>query len=745
MSEDDEEQWRRNDVVDSQIHQSNRPSGFNNDKANSKTDYNRRRPNESNGKRNDMPNDSHEHLGRKRGRPNNGRGQSPRFGYNGNKNDRGAMRRNNNSNNSNDFNRGMNQRGNGFGGGTGDGPDRGGKRHPQQRLNDFVGDKNHFRAPGGGEREGGMQRYNPKQSFRAGRTDNRNKQSQTLQSQKQIQRHRRPFNGSTPAPQSISPARRNAIPPPPPLPPPPPPPKQQQATQNMQRSGAENAKKINEVPFEPPRVLILSGVPSSVTSSSLRQYFTLDWSAEVELVKIVKDIYTNLPKEKLNVDGHRNAMPSSSFTNKAYVKFYSHEEALNILNYQWKPWDPPILGAESIEVLGMHSRNEIGNLDGEEEITIPASSSKEWYGKRGEENTNNGESTENDKDIEEWYGKNVNDSTNSSIQTKGSSTLQQHHNHSNDNHHPKKVERSQEQGNKRKNEIEAKRKQRQMMVEEKRLVIEEKQRQRTQERRSKRQQLAKIMEKSQQKKELLQKQEQTLQKQLTLHKKMLVLMKNASDKTKKLKEILSLQKKVNKLRTEIKEAITNFDELKAEDRKIVLGPYTKATSTNVGSGQSLRSFQLDKRTTILRVNGLTKDIPLETVKTQFSVHGTINSIRWLQEESSTIATQGNENNNGEEKDILLVDCLNRGVAERIRTNVKQFNDLTLSFAWHQESNSNLKCPPPTMTEVPSEGSNKKEEASTMEDHKREDGNFNWTEEDDLMVDYDYEGDEDEEV
>lgn len=281
---------------------------------------------------------------------------------------------------------------------------------------------------------------------------------------------------------------------------------------------------------------------------------------------------------------------------------------------------------------------------------------------------------------------------------------------------------------------------------------------------------------------MLERQKEALERQLTLHKRMLLLMDKGAvvggngesnesgvglvaEKTKKMKEILGIQKKVNGLTLEIfKEVNPELERLEKDVKNLVKEmekAAAKAATEIAGNGgmndvdgNPIRSFQLDKRSTVLRVEGLGKDTVLEDLKVQFSMQGVITDVKWIIHEVDRVEEEGASSmTNDTLKPTLLVYCSNRGVAERVRAHCQQYNGIDLTFAWHYDttkkaplSSSSVvgRCPSLTL----GVGADALDDVATTENSAVEvdgggkgDKSLYWTEDDDLMVDYDDEEDE----
>jgi len=274
------------------------------------------------------------------------------------------------------------------------------------------------------------------------------------------------------------------------------------------------------------------------------------------------------------------------------------------------------------------------------------------------------------------------------------------------------------------------------------------------------------------KKQVLERQRAALEKQLELHQRVLSLLKDnklalVSDQRKKYKVILEVQKKLigvrrellNDIAPEIKKLEDEEETLRAETEAAAVAA---AAASTVG-GSIVRPFQLDRRSTVLRVDGLGKDAPLEDVRVLFCGYGAVTNVEWLVHETDGekgVEVEGERE--GESPSgvspapplpTLLVHCANRGVAERIRTNCKQYNGAELIFAWHcgmMEKPHGVAVMGKSFGVAIGSGDGAVlEDVTAMENSVVEvDGNggaggdgtgdksMYWTEDDDLMVDYD---------
>ena len=179
-----------------------------------------------------------------------------------------------------------------------------------------------------------------------------------------------------------------------------------------------------------------------------------------------------------------------------------------------------------------------------------------------------------------------------------------------------------------------------------------------------------------QKKDLLSKQESMLNQQLPLHKKMLTVLKSKnaelSEQSKKMKEILSTQTRIMEIKKEIKGLVETIEKLREEEvTKGVFRPTEKRpifSSADADDGLTKKKkARLDRRTTVLKVEGFNNDVTEDDVKEHFATSGTITS--------ASIETQDG-------KTFALINFANRIDAERAKSSTTKFNDQDLTCAWH---------------------------------------------------------------
>lgn len=175
-----------------------------------------------------------------------------------------------------------------------------------------------------------------------------------------------------------------------------------------------------------------------------------------------------------------------------------------------------------------------------------------------------------------------------------------------------------------------------------------------------------------QKKDLLSKQESMLDKQLPLHKKMLTVLKSKnaelSEQSKKMKEILSTQTRVMEIKKEIMGLVETIEKLKQEEKtKGVFRPTEKRpifSSVDTDGSSKKKKARLDRRTTVLKVEGFNNDVTEDAIKEHFKCCTSVN-----------IETQ-------DDKTFAIVNFANRVHAEKAKSSTTKFNDQELTCTWH---------------------------------------------------------------
>jgi len=174
------------------------------------------------------------------------------------------------------------------------------------------------------------------------------------------------------------------------------------------------------------------------------------------------------------------------------------------------------------------------------------------------------------------------------------------------------------------------------------------------------------------KKDLLSKQESMLNSQLPLHKKMLTVLKSKnaelSEQSKKMKEILSTQTRVMEIKKEIKGLVETIEKLKQEEiTKGVFRPTEKrpifSSADNDGSTKKKKA-RLDRRTTVLKVEGFNNEVTEDDIKEHFKCCTSV-----------SIETQ-------DDKTFAIVNFANRVHAENAKSSTIKFNDQDLTCTWY---------------------------------------------------------------
>ena len=174
-----------------------------------------------------------------------------------------------------------------------------------------------------------------------------------------------------------------------------------------------------------------------------------------------------------------------------------------------------------------------------------------------------------------------------------------------------------------------------------------------------------------QKKDLLSKQESMLNSQLPLHKKMLTVLKSKnaelSEQSKKMKEILTTQTRIMEIKKEIMGLVETIEKLKEEEKtKGVFRPTEKRpifSSADTDGGKKKKA-RLDRRTTVLKVEGFNSDITEDAVKEHFKCCTSVNIERQ------------------DDKTFAIVNFANRIDAEKAKESTTKFNDQNLTCTWH---------------------------------------------------------------
>lgn len=212
--------------------------------------------------------------------------------------------------------------------------------------------------------------------------------------------------------------------------------------------------------------------------------------------------------------------------------------------------------------------------------------------------------------------------------------------------------------------------------------------------------------KSEQKRDLLTKQESMLSKQLTLHKKMLGMLKSknapAGDQSKKMKEILSTQSRVNEIKLEIKGLVEEIEKLKEQEK--AKGRFKPSEPRPIFTETYIQgNFKMDRRTTALKVTGDqlgdSKQFTEEGIRSHFSTFGTLSNV--VLEDSSAI-----------------IEYDNRANAEIARTSADKFDGIALTCEWCNEPLA------PIDKQAPPDGVKEEEEKTdSRHDNNDEDGAY----------------------
>ena len=259
----------------------------------------------------------------------------------------------------------------------------------------------------------------------------------------------------------------------------------------------------------------------------------------------------------------------------------------------------------------------------------------------------------------------------------------------------------------------------------------------------------------------LSKVEDMTQKQLALHKKMLGLIKDATDKAAKMREILDLQKKANETKKDLMSTQAELDALAKEEGD-------RIREINVWHKQEQRryrqKFSLDKRSSTLVVTGFPFDCNFaeDAVRKHF-----VSALGGKQEQQDdgdddggsvaadkAIKSMQVEDDGG----TVVLSFVSRSIAEKAKANGGDYQGSALAFKWRHGTGSTPQPQPPppsaSSASIEDEGGQiavtgnegRKDDnelkASAAADDAYEDGDDNG---DELMINYDYGEDEDEEA
>lgn len=350
------------------------------------------------------------------------------------------------------------------------------------------------------------------------------------------------------------------------LPPPPPPPPPQHNNNNNNNYHHRTQNRNFSLPEEEKRTLFLTNIPPQVTYNQLMNYFTRKMNVHVLTLHLNKD-------DNLDANNNNNN-PENKSKQTAYVELADHDQAMYIFHCP-----DPVLNNRFIGIQ-MHPVN-LNARSGGNKNPNPSSSSQS--------------------------------PPNRTVQPQSQSSKQRHGGNNNENSN------SNNTSNKAPNQPPK------QPTEEgpSQSPPPQLQEQPPPNQFKKEKQLITTYQKQQ---SLLQKQEAIFEKQLTAHKKLLALMKgkqnenSAPDSTSnapgtaasidpqqqvKLKEILALQKKLNKAKKDRLDTLSKISDL---EKTIASQPPSYAPRPNAASAQQPpKRYSLDKRTTTLRVSILPKE------------------------------------------------------------------------------------------------------------------------------------------
>ena len=193
----------------------------------------------------------------------------------------------------------------------------------------------------------------------------------------------------------------------------------------------------------------------------------------------------------------------------------------------------------------------------------------------------------------------------------------------------------------------------------------------------------------QQKRDLQSQQESMLVKQLPLHKKMLSVLKSkdapASEQSKKMKEILNTQTQLLELKKEMKITVEELEMLREEER--VKGAFVPSEKRPVfaANGTGLRKRKLDRRTTVLRVEGfgeenVNDDLLAVELKEHFSAFGA---------SDVTLERENVQDDDVSASVFALVHFSTRLDAEKAKCSGTNFREVPLKCSWHHEPSSSI--------------------------------------------------------
>ncbi len=565
---------------------------------------------------------------------------------------------------------------------------------------------------------------------------------------------------------------------PPPPPPPPPPPLPINENYDLSSPNRNNCDNTNDYDHNHATngrssslssIIVLGNIPPSLSWKEIHQFFSRTYNVHVRFVKLLSvstsssPLSLSSPSLPLNVQVPPPPPPIDC--KRAFVKFSTWNEASRLINY-WKENDIQHL------FIG-------GNAGNARNKNIMNNNGKNGSNTSHTSSNNGNESSPISVEIIGLHDSNVLPNSNAELQ----SQIQQKQNRD----HKYNQHKSQDeldtiqtvpsgQWHKRNNNKSIKVSSSYHKQQQDQFLEEQKRKEQTMKHlQDKINTIQKQVTSLQQKKELLQKQESAVQKQIILMKKMVSIIKNdAKKKAEQMKNILSLTKKIHDLKKEFL-GVVNELEVAEEEKKMLLAESEEfSSSVSAAGGASTagyyhhhyhnhnrkyhhnhyrssqpKQYSLDNRTKILRIEGfvLSSDEDggensskklLQDAKQHFESFGSIADVKWLKDGQVDGTNQGN--NGGENQTLtLLVHCSTRGVAERIKNDGSNWNDMKLTLDWYQEPSDKG-----VMTGEEENTNNGDQIIDTGIEYKEsgEDKNLGWTEDDDLMVDYDYDEDED---
>mmetsp|Transcript_9403 Transcript_9403/g.13343 ORF Transcript_9403/g.13343 Transcript_9403/m.13343 type:complete len:764 (-) Transcript_9403:321-2612(-) len=474
---------------------------------------------------------------------------------------------------------------------------------------------------------------------------------------------------------------------------------------------------------QPPssRVIILSGIPHYIPWRALQTYFIQEWDTKVLYVHINTQQHSsnNQPND---ISSKPQQEQQHKRLDTAYIKFATHNEAIRIINGLNLGSCMPILGESTIRVVGLHDNDTIENVRERWKNNQTAQRRHNTDNimsgaKQQSKNVNHNRSYDHYHPQQQQLANNTSEEVTEFDKNKQSSQAQGHLGETEKRGHGQKQSDQEwkEEQERRETQWKANQEeQKQKRLETRKLLIEK-------------------MVSLEKRKDLVSKQEEALQKSLVLHKKMLGMIKISTDRAKKMKEIIVIQKKVNELKKEMLSVTSQIEDAKKEEKMRVLG-YRSRIQMNQTPSESVtrRTFRLDKRTTTLVVTGFPPDTSIDDVKKHFECFGSIRNLARYTNRNDVI---DESNTKAEEKSTaFLVTCNSRSTAERVKVEGSNYKDLELLFDWHQGQNAAIKG-------IHEEGKGEveiDENENDVDEEGHEDiQNTYWNEDENMMVDYDY--------